>query len=125
MSAMAISEIVSRLKPRAYINRNVETRQVGIETRTMSVLRQVWRNRNSTTPVRRMASSKSFCTASTAYRTKRDVSFVTVMCTVEGSPRWICCRALRTAAAVWSVFASDCLVITSATLLTPGCSWVL
>ena len=45
ISAIAISEMVFRLKPMAYISRKVLTRQVGIEMRTMIVFRQVCRNK--------------------------------------------------------------------------------
>ena len=66
ISAMAIREMVFRLKPMAYMSRKVLTRQVGIETSTIAVLRQVCRKRKRTTAVMMMARKRSFFTASTA-----------------------------------------------------------
>ena len=87
VKASAISDTMSRLKPRKYITRKVEISEVGIARSTISVFRQRWRNTSKTTPVSSTASWRSNSTASSECRVKIDVSLVIVIVTSGGSDR--------------------------------------
>ena len=85
ISARAIRLMMLRLKPSAYMTRNVLTRLVGMASSTMTVWRQACRNSSMTPPTSSTDSSRSCWIASSEARVKTEVSLVMTTCEPLGS----------------------------------------